>query len=357
MPYFNSKPLFMRGNKTITSESENQNGMATQDTATVDSDIQRNMLETMVRIRQFETRVKELFADNEMPGFVHLYIGEEAIAAGVCEALEEDDKITSTHRGHGHCIGMGLDLDKMMAELYAKKTGYNDGKGGSMHIADVDQGMLGANGIVGAGGPIATGAALSSKMRDSEEVAVSFMGDGALSQGAFHESFNLASLWDLPLIGVIENNKYGEMTGVEDHHPEGVRDDLSAKGEAYAIEHTKIDGMDPETVYTTAKKAIERARNGGGPTLIECEAYRFRGHHEGDTEFYRNEEEVQRWRERDPLDNYPEKLLNESVITEEELDELRADVNAELEEAVEFARESPLPEPEEAYEGLYAEEI
>jgi len=310
----------------------------------------------MRRIREFESEMQNRFADGELPGFLHLYIGEEAIATGVCQALNENDYITSTHRGHGHCIARGLETNRMAAELYGKKDGYCNGKGGSMHIADVDAGMLGANGIVAAGIPIATGAALSAKMRGTDEVAVAFFGDGAISQGAFHEAFNLAGIWDLPLVGIIENNQYGEMTGVEDHHPAESLDDLTIYGEPYGMTRQQVDGMDVEAVYEAASQAVEQARNGGGPSLIECTAYRFEGHHEGDSEFYRDEDEIEEWRQKDPLRTYPEKLADEGALSEEEYVDLEADVRAEIEAAIEFAQESPLPEPEAAYEGLYSEE-
>lgn len=325
--------------------------------ASVGTERKIEMLKTMRRIREFESTIQNRFADGELPGFVHLYIGEEAIAAGVCEALDGDDYITSTHRGHGHCIAMGLETKKMAAELYGKETGYCDGKGGSMHIADVDAGMLGANGIVAAGVPIAAGAALSAKMRDTDQVAVAFFGDGALSQGAFHEAFNLASIWDLPLVGIIENNQYGEMSGLEEHHPEESLDDLTVFGEAYGVERQRVDGMDVEAVYDAASDAIQRARNGEGPSLVECVAYRFEGHHEGDSEFYRDEEELAEWREKDPVATYPKKLTGEGVLTEEEYASLEAEIEREIQAAIEFARDSAFPEPESAYEGLYAKEV
>ena len=311
------------------------------------------LLRIMRRIREFESEMQIRFADGEVPGFLHLYIGEEAIATGVCHALD-DDYITSTHRGHGHGIAMGLDTKHMAAELYGKADGYNNGKGGSMHIADVDHGMLGANGIVAAGVPIACGAALSAKLRNSGQVAVSFFGDGALSQGAFHEAFNLAGTWDLPLIGIVENNQYGEMSGLDYHHPEESLDDLTVYGEAYGATRVRIDGMDVEEVNRAASAAVERARNGGGPQLIECVAYRYEGHNEGDTQFYRDEDELDEWEQKDPLRTYPKRLIDEGVITEEEYEELETQIEAEIQEAVEFARESPEPDPEEAYEGLYA---
>jgi pyruvate dehydrogenase E1 component alpha subunit len=322
---------------------------------TLDDGERIELLRTMRRIREFETVVKHRFADAEIPGFLHLYVGQEAIAAGVCGALEDRDYLTSTHRGHGHCIARGLDPDRMAAELYGKATGYCDGKGGSMHIADVEAGMLGANGIVAGGIPIACGAAASAQMRGTDQVAVSFFGDGALSEGAFHEAFNLAGTWEIPLIGVVENNLYGEMTGLDEQHPAAALDDLTVYGEPYGAAREQVDGMDVEAVYRAAQRAIERGRTGGGPSLIECVAYRFEGHHEGDSQFYRDEEEVAEWRERDPLRTYPRKLIDEGVITEAEYEEMEREVEAEIEAAIEFARESDQPDPAAAYEGLYSD--
>jgi len=328
--------------------SQDQNQRDIDDTVRID------MLRTMLRIREFETEMRHMFADGEIPGFLHLYIGQEAVATGVCQALDEDDYLTSTHRGHGHCIARGLDTKKMAAELYGRETGYCNGKGGSMHIADVTAGMLGANGIVAGGIPIATGAALSSKMRGTDQVAVPFFGDGAPSQGAFHESFNFAGTQELPLIGVIENNMYGEMSGIEEQHPEVTHDDLTLYGEPYGADRYQVDGMDPDEVYGAAVEAIENARNGGGPALIECLTYRFVGHHEGDSKFYRDDDEEAEWEARDPIDRYPETLIDEGVITEEEFAEIQAEIEQEIEEAIEFARESPLPDLSAAYEGLYS---
>jgi pyruvate dehydrogenase E1 component alpha subunit len=315
------------------------------------------MLRTARRIREFESQMQVLFADGEMPGFLHLYIGEEAIASGVCQALEDDDYITSTHRGHGHCIARGLSTERMAAELYGKVDGYCAGKGGSMHIADPEAGMLGANGIVGAGIPIAAGAALTAQIRGTDHVGVAFFGDGAISQGAFHETLNLAGVWDLPLVCIVENNQYGEMSGIDEHHPESSLDDLSVFGEPYGAARAQVDGMDPDAVYDAASDAVERARNGEGPSVIECVAYRYEGHHEGDTEFYRDEEELAEWREKDPIEVYPERLIEEGVMSEADYEEMEAEIETEIQEAIEFARESPLPEPESAYEGLYAEEV
>ena len=314
-----------------------------------------DMLRTMRRIREFESTIQHRFADAEVPGFLHLYVGQEAIATGVCQALAERDYLTSTHRGHGHCIARGLDTDRMAAELYGKETGYCNGKGGSMHIADVKAGMLGANGIVAGGVPIACGAATSARMRDTDEVAVSFFGDGALSEGAFHEAFNLAGTWELPLVGIIENNQYGEMTGLDEQHPEVALDDLTVYGEPYGVARERVDGMDVEAVYRAAAEAIERGRAGGGPSLVECVAYRFEGHHEGDSEFYREDGELDEWTERDPLETYPRKLVDEGVLTEADYEQMEAEIEDEIEDAIEFARESDFPEPAAAYEGLYSD--
>lgn len=320
---------------------------------------QVEMLETMYRIREFESRAQEHYADGEMPGFIHLYIGQEAVASGVCQALDDDDYITSTHRGHGHCIAKGLDPSRMMAELYGKETGYCNGKGGSMHIADIDEaGMLGANGIVASGIPIAVGGALSAQLRGTDQVSVAFFGEGALEEGAFHEAMNLASVWDLPFVGVIENNFYVEMSRYDAHHqPDKTVDDLTVHADSYGMEKARVDGMDVEEVHGATAEAVDRARNGGGPTLIECVTYRFEGHHEGDTEFYRDQEEVEEWRERDPIKTYPQELIEQDVLSEDEWADIRNAVEAEIQEAIEFARESPLPEPEQAYENLFTEGV
>lgn len=322
----------------------------------IDDAVRIEMLRTMLRIRRFETTMRHMFADGEIPGFLHLYIGQEAVATGVCQALDEDDYLTSTHRGHGHCIARGLDTKKMAAELYGRATGYCDGKGGSMHIADVTAGMLGANGIVAGGIPIATGAALSAKMRDSDQVSVPFFGDGAPSQGAFHESFNFAGTRQLPLVGVIENNLYGEMSGIEEQHPPATHDDLTLYGEPYGADRYQVNGMDVEEVYSAAMDAVESARAGGGPALIECLTYRFVGHHEGDSKFYRTDEEEEQWKAKDPIERYPETLVEEGVLTEAEVEEIDQEIDREIDEAVEYARESPFPEPSAAYEGLYSSE-
>lgn len=312
------------------------------------------LLEQLVLIREFETRVGELFADNEMPGFVHLYIGSEGVATGVCSALDESDYITSTHRGHGHALAKGLDPEPMMAELYGRTTGYCNGKGGSMHIADVEQGMLGANGIVAAGTPIATGAALSSQIRGTDQVAVSFLGDGATANGPYHEALNMAATWDLPIVFVVENNHYGEMTDVLDQHPV---EDLAKQADAYDMPNEIVNGQDVEEVRGAADRAVERARSGDGPSLIECKTYRYHGHYEGDPQWYKEDEDLPEWQTADPVEEYRQELIDDGLITDTEYEELVDEIQTEIEDAVEFARDSPLPEPEEAYEGVYAEEI
>lgn len=320
----------------------------------MDAGTRRQALETMLRIRRFEERVRDLFADAEIPGFVHLYIGQEAVAVGVCSALQRDDYITSTHRGHGHCIAKGLDVRKMMAELYGKASGYCRGKGGSMHIADFDSGMLGANGIVGAGAPLAAGAALSSRLLKTGRVVACFFGDGALAQGPWHEAVNLAALWDLPVIFVCENNQYAEMTPVREQHR---LQRLADAAGAYGIPGCSVDGMDVLAVYDAASEAVAGARRGRGPTLLEAQTYRFRGHFEGDPESYRTRQEVEEWRERDPLERLKRTLFSNGELTPQEFGASDRTVRAEIETAVEFARHSADPDPSEAFTGVFSEEV
>lgn len=309
------------------------------------------MYERMLKIRHFEERVRDLFAAGEMPGFVHLYLGEEAVAAGACAALEETDFITSTHRGHGHIVAKGGEVKRMMAELYGKATGYNKGKGGSMHIAAPTLGILGANGIVGAGLPIATGAGLSAKLRGTGQVALCFFGDGASNQGTFHESVNIASAFDLPVVYVCENNMYG--VGTKQCDVRNVQD-IADRAVGYGIPGLAVDGNDVIAVYEACREAVERARSGKGPTLIECKTYRWQCHFEGEPDTYRSSEEVAAWREREPIEPYRARLIEQGVLTEDQADAIEADVGRELDDAVEFARESPLPDPETALEGLWA---
>lgn len=311
-------------------------------------------LRRMYTIRRFDETAGEYFADGEIPGFVHLYIGEEAVGVGACAALEDDDYITSTHRGHGHCIAKGLDPKVMMAELFGKRDGYCNGKGGSMHIADVNAGMLGANGIVGAGPPLGTGAALTISQKGEDRVALSFGGDGSVAQGQFFEAANLASTWDLPVIFLIENNQYGEGTPVGQQHNV---DNLSDTASAYNIPGITVDGMDIAAVYEAVTEARERARNGDGPTFIEAETYRFHGHFEGDEQLYRDEEEVERWRNRDPIDAFAERLMDRGELSEEEFEEMKTGVEETIEEAVEYAQRAQEPDPDEAYDDMFAERV
>ena len=254
----------------------------------------------MLKIRLFEEEVNQLYLGAKMPGLAHLYIGEEAVAVGVCEALRQDDYITSTHRGHGHCIAKGAALDRMFAELLGKEAGYCRGKGGSMHIADQDTGNLGANAIVGGSAGIATGAAMSIKMRKSDQVAVCFFGDGALGQGLLYETMNMASLWNLPVLYVCENNQYNEYT----HYRETTAGEVTGRAKAFGIHVESLDGQDVRALHATAQKLVERARRGDGPSFLECITYRFHGHHVGDIDraYYRSKAEEQQWKsKRDPV--------------------------------------------------------
>jgi|AntRauTorcE11898_2_1112593.scaffolds.fasta_scaffold00057_36 pyruvate dehydrogenase E1 component alpha subunit len=311
-------------------------------------------LRRMVTIRQFDTKAGHYFADGEIPGFVHLYIGEEAVGVGTCAALEPDDYIASTHRGHGHCIAKGLDPDLMMAELFGKADGYCNGKGGSMHIADVDSGMLGANGIVGAGPPLATGAALSISHQDRDQVALAFLGDGATAQGQVHEAINQASTWDLPAVFLVENNQYGEATPVENQHNV---DQLSDIAQAYDIPGITVDGMDITAVYEAVQEARKRAANGDGPTLIEAETYRYHGHYEGDEQNYRTEEELQQWKDRDAIDAFRSRLIDRGELTEAEFEEMEAEVEETIADAIEFAQNADLPHPQEAYDDMFHDSV
>lgn len=308
------------------------------------------MYEQMVRIRNFEERVKDLFAAGEMPGFVHLYLGQEAIASGVCATLNDDDYITSTHRGHGHIIAKGGELSKMMAELYGKVTGYNKGKGGSMHIACPELGILGANGIVSCGIPIATGAALSAKYRNSGQVTVCFFGDGASNEGAFHESLNAASAFDLPIVYVCENNLYA--VGTRQSKVRKI-EDIADRAPSYSMPGVVVDGNDVVAVYEVAKESVERARAGEGPTLVECKTYRWRTHFEGEPDTYRPPEEVAAWRAREPIAPFRKMLIDQKIFKQKDLDLIDEAVIEDLDQAVEFARNSPLPQPEDALQDLW----
>ncbi|NIO11801.1 MAG: pyruvate dehydrogenase (acetyl-transferring) E1 component subunit alpha [Deltaproteobacteria bacterium] len=306
--------------------------------------------ETMLKIRMFEDKVAELFGADKLPGFVHLYAGEEAIATGVCAHLTDRDYITSTHRGHGHCIAKGVDINSMMAEVYGKATGACKGKGGSMHIADVDKGMLGANGIVGAGGPLACGSGLMAKTLGTDQVTVCFFGDGAAEQGTMHESMNLACCWALPVIFVCENNGYAETTPCVYHCS---AKNISDRGVAYDIPGITVDGSDFFAVYEAAEEAIGRARKGEGPSLIECRGFRYYGHFQGDSMLYFTEEEKERNRDQDPIESFKKRGLERKLLTKKQIAEVDAKVAAIIEGAVKFAEDSAWPAPEELFTDVY----
>jgi pyruvate dehydrogenase E1 component alpha subunit len=310
-----------------------------------------DMYRVMLRIRVFENRVYKEFAAGHIGGFVHLYAGEEAIATGACATLRTDDYITSTHRGHGHVIAKGGKTDRMMAELYGKKTGYNKGKGGSMHIADPDIGVLGASGIVAAAIPIAGGAALSAKMRGTDQVTICFFGDGACNTSRFHEGVNLASIWKLPIVYVIENNVYAESTPIS--YAANIPN-IADRAAAYGIPGKTVDGNDVLAVYEAVGEAVARAKKGEGPTLVECKTCRHYGHYEGDTQTYRTKREIEECKKRDPIPRFRKKLVEMGVFTEKDADKIDQEINEEIEEAVKFAEESPLPAPEETLEDVYA---
>ena len=312
----------------------------------------KDMYVKMRRIRDFESTAARLFAEGKIPGFVHLYLGEEAIAPAVCECLRDDDFITSTHRGHGHIIAKGGDLNLMMAELFGRETGYCKGKGGSMHIADRDKGILGANGIVGAGHCISTGAGLSAKIRGTDQVCVCFFGDGSTNQGTFHESLNMASIWKLPIIFVCENNHYG-ISMSQDRH-QAIKD-VADRGAAYNIPGVSVDGNDPLAVYEAAHEAVARARAGKGPTLIECKTYRQHGHFEGDPAIYKPKEEQEAWMEKDPMPRFAKFLVENGVMTQAEVDAADAQVAKEIEDAIAFADAQPLPDVETAVVDVYSD--
>ncbi len=309
-----------------------------------------DMLKKMVTIRYFEESIYDVYTRGLMPGLAHLYIGEEAIAVGVCENLKRDDLITSTHRGHGHLIAKGGDLNKMMAEVIGKETGYCKGKGGSMHIADPDLGIIGANGIVAGSIPIAAGLGLASKIKNDGRVIVCFFGEGASNQGAFHEGINMGSLWNLPIVYVCENNLYG--ISVHQSRAQKIKD-VAVRAKSYDIPGEVVDGNDVLAVYDAAKIAVERAKEGLGPTFIECKTYRWGGHHVGDPgTAYRAKEEVDMWKDKCPIKRFKSLLIKERVLSEPEIERLEEKVKKDVDVAVTFAKESPYPLPEEALEDI-----
>ena len=315
---------------------------------------QRQMLRTMQLIRRFEERASRDYLDDKIYGVVHCYIGEEAVAVGVCSALREDDQIISTHRGHGHCIAKGADINRMMAELYGRETGYCKGKGGSMHIADFDIGMLGANGIVAGGIPIITGAAFAAQLRGAGSVAVCFFGDGASNAGSFHESINIAASWNLPIIYVCENNLWAVNTPSKASMP---IDDIATRATAYGIPGIVVDGNDVLAVREVATEAVDRARNGEGPSLIECKTYRHRRHTERATQpDARPHNEVSEWMEKDPIDRLKMALnTQQGQLTDSEWEAMDQEIIKLVDTAVTFAATSPFPPVEAAGEDVFAE--
>lgn len=322
--------------------------MTTKTTKKEQAALAKDFYTTMYKTRRFEEEVFEFYKRGLMPGLAHLYLGEEAISTGVCKTLAEHDYIGSTHRGHGHLVGRGADIKKMMAEILGKETGYSKGKGGSMHIMAMEKGILGANGIVGGEIPIAVGAAYKSKYQQSGEVTVAFFGESATNEGTFHESVNMAAAWDLPIVFVVENNLYGisvDIRRVTKEH------DIAKRAGAYGIEGDLVDGNDVFAVYESARKAVDKARSGGGPTIIECKTYRWQGHHVGDPGLYRPREEFDKWKAYDPIVNL--KKLN--LITPAEMKQIEEGVEAEIQEAVKFAEDSPYPDISEAYEDIFVD--
>lgn len=318
-----------------------------------DTDTFLRLYRRMVRIRAFEEKVQELHKRGMLPGFVHVYIGEEAVAVGACSVLRDTDHITSTHRGHGHCIAKGADVAPMMAELFGRADGYCRGKGGSMHIIDTTLGILGANGIVGGGIPMATGSGLADAVLGRDGVTVCFFGDGAANQGVLLEALNLAAIWNLPVVYMCESNQYMEFTATTDL----TAGRIYRRADPFGIPGLEVDGNDVLAVRRVVGEAVERARKGDGPTLIEAITYRFSGHSEGESAFvsgYRTEEEVESWKARDPVTCFRKLIVADTAISASELDAIDAGERAAVEAAVEFAEASPFPSPDEALEHVFA---
>lgn len=313
---------------------------------------QFEMLRSMQRIRRFEERASDEYRSGDIYGVVHCYIGEEAVAVGVCSTLKRDDQIISTHRGHGHCLAKGADMKRMMAELFGRQSGYCKGKGGSMHIADFSIGMLGANGIVAGGIPIVTGAGLAAQLEGKGRVAVSFFGDGASNAGPFHESINIAAKWKLPMLYVCENNLYAASTAAVDTLALG---DVSARAAGYGIPGVVVDGNDVLAVFEAAKVAVSRARRREGPTLIECKTYRWRGHTERvGGEDLRPQSEIKAWQQKDPIQRFVNSLKENGLLEDEVWERMDHEILAEVEQAVRFSLDSPFPDPEMAVEDVFA---
>ncbi len=319
----------------------------------ITNEVLLDMHRRMVRIRIFEETAGKMMENGKIPGALHLYVGQEAIAAGVMVHLSNADYITSTHRGHGHLIAKGGEFNYMFAELYGKATGYCKGKGGSMHISNLELGMLGANGIVGGGPPIAMGAAFSCQFRKTKNVAVAFFGDGASNEGAFHEAANMAGLYKLPCVFVCENNGYGEYTPQANHQ---AIVDVADRAPGYGMPGVIVDGMDAVAVYEAAGEAIQRARDGGGPTLLECKTYRYYDHVgvRGMGLNYRTDEEVEQWKQKDPITNFEAHLAEQGVLSVDAAAAVHSEVRQEVDEGIAFAESSPSPKPAAVTEDVYA---
>jgi acetoin:2,6-dichlorophenolindophenol oxidoreductase subunit alpha len=316
----------------------------------MDKNLIIKLYNTMLKIRFFEEKIIEIFRKGELPGWLHTYIGEEAVATGVCINLNEKDYITSTHRGHGHFIAKGGDLKKIAAELYAKKTGCCKGRGGSMHIADMSIGVLSANGIVGGGIPIATGAAFGCDTLKEDRIVVSFFGDGASDEGAFHESLNLASIWNLPIIYLCENNLYAMSNPMNKHMN---IENIAERAKSYGMPAIIVDGMNVLEVYEKMHTVVDDVRNGKGPVLVEAKTYRLCGHADGDVEAYRSSEEVCAWAEKDPIITLETKILKEEVLKKDDIDKIKNNISVEIEQAIDFARKSPEPLKEESMDYIF----
>ncbi|MBM3709293.1 MAG: thiamine pyrophosphate-dependent dehydrogenase E1 component subunit alpha [Actinobacteria bacterium] len=314
----------------------------------ISKELKKEMLKTIIKIRRFEEKTIQLYQTAKIWGYLHPYIGEEAIAAGACLAIDKSDYIVSTHRGHGHSIAKGADLNRMMAELLGKVTGYCKGRGGSMHIADTELGMLGANGIVGGGIPISVGAGFSCKMEGNGKVVICFFSDGAANNGVFHESLNMSAVFKLPVVYLCENNMYAiSMSSCESVSCR----DIANRASAYDMPGVIIDGSDPEAVYKAVDTAVKRARKGEGPSLIEAKTYRFGGHHPNDPAEYRDKEEVEYYKtEKDPVTNYKKKLVEEKILSEKEIEKIEVEIKQAVEDSVRYAEQSPEPELEKFLE-------
>ena len=316
-------------------------------------EVLRDIHRRMVRIRLFEEAAGRIFEAGRMPGFIHLYVGQEAVAAGVCAALRDEDQVSSTHRGHGHLVAKGGDLSRMMAELMGKATGYCGGKGGSMHVCDLDLNMLGANGIVGGGVPIAVGAGFANRYRANGAVSVAFFGDGATNIGAFHEAANMAAALGLGVLFVCENNEYAEYTPRDQTM---AIDDVVERAAAYGMPGTKVDGMDAVAVFEATTAAADRARQGGGPSFVECKTYRYYNHHGVQTlgMKYRSDDEVKEWRARDPVPRHEDLMVSVGAMTPDGIESVRDEIAAEVEAAIEFAEQSPMPDPADLLADVYS---